>query len=108
MQKFTLDFADNPDLSAYAMSKTAGDECEITIKGKVISTDGGVMEIDVEGLEYEYDGEDMETEPSAEEPVAIAVIDVSDMEAESSEEGREEIGTSLYGEDITDEEEEES
>lgn len=108
MQKFTLDFADNPDLSAYAMSKAPGDDCEITVKGKVVSTDGGTMEIDVEELEYEYEGEDMETEPTSDEPVALAVIEVSEMEEESSMDGREEIGESLYGEDITDEEEEES
>lgn len=99
MQKFTLDFNDNPDLSAYALSKSPGDECEITVKGKLVSTDGGVMEIGVEELEYTYEDEVMETEPTDEEPVAIAVMDVSDMEEMASEEGREEVGESLYGEE---------
>jgi hypothetical protein len=99
MQKFTLDYSDNPDLSAYAMSKTPGDECEITVKGKLISTDGGVMEMSVEEIEYEYEDETMETEPSDEEPVALAVLAVSDMEEESSEEGREMMGDYLYDED---------
>ena len=106
MQKFTLDYADNPDLSAYALSKEAGDECEITVKGKVVSTDGGVMEIAVEELEYEYEDEMMESEPTSDEPIEIALIEVSDMEEESSEEGREEITEPLYGE--TEDEEEES
>lgn len=98
MQKFTLDFADNPDLSAYALSKEAGDECEITVKGKVISTDAGVMEIGVEELEYEYEGEDKEVEPTSDEPVEIALIELSELEEEASEEGREEITEPLYAE----------
>lgn len=103
MQKVIIDYSDNPELAAYVASKSPGDECEITFRMKFISGDGGKMEASVEEMEYEYEDEDVEIAPSEEEPIAMEVITVSDMEEESSEEGRETMGM----ESLMDDEEEE-
>jgi len=86
-QKAVFDFADNPELTNLAMSKEPGDDCEITIKGKFVSAAGGKLELMVEELEFEYDGNEVEIEPSTEDPVALEVFAVSDLGAASSEAG---------------------
>lgn len=88
MPKAIFDIDSSPELSAYALSKSAGDDCEITIKGKFISADGGKLEMDMEELEYMYDDE-LESIETEDEGIGLEVLLLSDMEEEASNEGRE-------------------
>lgn len=99
MQKAVFDFADNPELSNFAMSKEPGDDCEITMKGKFVSADGGKLEMSIDEMEFEYDDTEVEIEPSVEDPVALEVFAVSEMGEESSEAGDEELGDESLLED---------
>lgn len=85
--KAVFDIADNPELTNYAMSKGPGDDCEITLKGKFESADGGKLEMSIDELEFEYDGNEITEEPTIEDPVALEVIGVSEMGEASSEAG---------------------
>lgn len=100
--KAVFDVADNPELTNYAMSKEPGDDCEIILKGKFQSSDGGRLEMSIDELEFEYDGNEITEEPTIEDPVALEVFDVSEMGEESSKEGDKE----LDGEVLLDDEEE--
>lgn len=100
-QKAVFDFADNPELTNLAMSKEPGDDCEITIKGKFVSADGGKLEIMIDELEFEYNDNEVEIEPSAEDPVALEVFAVSDLGVESSEKGDEDLGDDSLLDDET-------
>jgi hypothetical protein len=100
-QKAVFDFADNPELTNLAMSKEAGDDCEITIKGKFVSADGGKLEMSIDEMEFEYDDNEVEIEPSTEDPVALEVFAVSDLGAESSEKGDEDLGDDSLLDDET-------
>lgn len=99
MQKAVFDFADNPELSNFAMSKEPGDDCEIIMKGKFVSADGGKLEMSIDEMEFEYDDTEVEIEPSVEDPVALEVFAVSEMGEASSEAGDEELGDESLLED---------
>lgn len=101
-QKAVFDTADNPELTNFAASKSPGDDCELTLKGKFISADGGKLEIDLEEIEFEYNDTEVEIEPSVEDPVALEVFAVSEMGEASSEAGDKELGE----ESLLDDEEE--
>lgn len=88
--RINIDHADNPQLQNYFTSKEAGDDYEITIRGKIVSTQGGMTEASIAEIEPDYmDDEDDLIEPDADEPVAIDVIELSPMEEESAEMGME-------------------
>ncbi len=100
MQKAVIDYSENPALGAYAKSKSAGDSCSFKLKGKFISAAGGKIVFNVKEIEYEYEDEKTTVKPDLDEPVSLAVIEVSDAEEESSKEGQAEISNMLlYGED---------
>jgi len=83
MQKVTIDYLDNPDLQMALMNKEPGEDCEITLKLKTINAGEEIYEATVESIVYEYEGEDMEIEPTIEEPVGINMfteMDDEDME----------------------------
>lgn len=91
MQKAIIDHADNPELNNYLLSLENGDEGEMRVKFRKVSTDGGQSEVSIEKVIIEYEDEETEIEPSEEEPIAIAIVETSDLEELSSEEGDEVI-----------------
>lgn len=103
MQKLVIDYSDNPELANYIASKSEGDECEMTFKGRFISDDGGKAEFGVDTVEVEYEGDALEIAPTADEPVEAELLILSEMEEEASEAGDE-----MEEEVLLDDEEEES
>jgi len=88
-RRMNIDHADSPELQNYFAAKDVGDECEFTIKGRVVSTQPGMSEVDIESVEMTYEDEDLEVLPTEEEPLAIDIIELSEMEMDSEEEGME-------------------
>ncbi len=84
-----IDHADSPELQNYFTSKEAGEECELTIKGRIVSTQPGMTEIDIEEVELDYAESDEPVMPDEEEPLGIEIIELSDMEEASEEMGME-------------------
>lgn len=89
MQKLVIDYSDNPELANYIASKSAGDKCEMTFYGKFISDDGGKAELSIDTVGVEYEGEELEVEPTTDEPVEAELLILTEVEEEQSEAGDE-------------------
>ena len=87
MQKATVNHANNPDVNNYLTSLENGEEGEMVLKFRKISTEGGVSELNIGKVIFQYEDEETETEPTPEEPLNIAMVETSELEDLSSEAG---------------------
>lgn len=75
----TLDYRDLPDLKAALGGLTPGDRCSVCFDLMVTANGDERLEGTVEEVEYECEGEEEEmdsgsAEPTADEPVMVAVV----------------------------------
>lgn len=74
MIKATIDYLDSPELRAALQMKEPGERCEITLVLSTVDVGEETFVGTVEEIIYDMDGEEMTVEPTAEEPVSLAMF----------------------------------